>query len=109
MSPPLNTSTGAPASATANTAAASAAPRGAPILELLNVESSYGPVQALRGVSLTVMEGKIATVFNHLGDADAFNDIGSDTNDWATCDGAAGVLPSLLRLAHVVYSELNRT
>ncbi len=35
---------------------------GAPILELLNVESSYGPVQALRGVSLTVMEGKIATV-----------------------------------------------
>jgi len=32
------------------------------ILELLNVESSYGPVQALRGVSLTVVEGKIATV-----------------------------------------------
>ena len=33
-----------------------------PILELFNVESSYGPVQALRGVSLTVQEGKIATV-----------------------------------------------
>jgi branched-chain amino acid transport system ATP-binding protein len=33
-----------------------------PILELLNVESSYGPVQALRGVSLAVPEGKIVTV-----------------------------------------------
>jgi len=34
----------------------------APILELLNVESNYGPVQALRGVSLSVQEGKIVTV-----------------------------------------------
>jgi branched-chain amino acid transport system ATP-binding protein len=34
----------------------------AAILELLNVESSYGPVQALRGVSLSVPEGKIVTV-----------------------------------------------
>src|SRR5258708_2115793 len=34
----------------------------APILELLNVESNYGPVQALRGVSLSVSEGKIVTV-----------------------------------------------
>jgi branched-chain amino acid transport system ATP-binding protein len=33
-----------------------------PILQLLNVESNYGPVQALRGVSLTVEEGKIVTV-----------------------------------------------
>jgi branched-chain amino acid transport system ATP-binding protein len=33
-----------------------------PILELLNVESSYGPVQALRGVTLSVPEGKIVTV-----------------------------------------------
>ena len=32
------------------------------ILELLNVESSYGPVQALRGVSLEVPDGKIVTV-----------------------------------------------
>jgi branched-chain amino acid transport system ATP-binding protein len=32
------------------------------ILELLNVESNYGPVQALRGVSLAVTEGKIVTV-----------------------------------------------
>ncbi len=34
----------------------------APILELLNVESNYGPVQALRGVSLSVAEGRIVTV-----------------------------------------------
>jgi branched-chain amino acid transport system ATP-binding protein len=34
----------------------------APILQLLNVESNYGPVQALRGVSLSVEEGKIVTV-----------------------------------------------
>jgi branched-chain amino acid transport system ATP-binding protein len=33
-----------------------------PILELLNVESSYGPVQALRGVTLAVPEGRIVTV-----------------------------------------------
>jgi branched-chain amino acid transport system ATP-binding protein len=33
-----------------------------PILELLNVESNYGPVQALRGVSLSVAEGRIVTV-----------------------------------------------
>jgi branched-chain amino acid transport system ATP-binding protein len=32
------------------------------ILRLGNVESSYGPVQALRGVSLAVQEGGIATV-----------------------------------------------
>ena len=33
-----------------------------PMLELANVESSYGPVQALRGVTLAVEEGKIVTV-----------------------------------------------
>jgi len=33
-----------------------------PILQLANVESNYGPVQALRGVSLSVTEGKIITV-----------------------------------------------
>jgi branched-chain amino acid transport system ATP-binding protein len=32
------------------------------ILELANVEASYGPVQALRGVSLKVERGRIATV-----------------------------------------------
>jgi branched-chain amino acid transport system ATP-binding protein len=31
-------------------------------LELSNVEASYGPVQALRGVSLSVFKGKIVTV-----------------------------------------------
>jgi branched-chain amino acid transport system ATP-binding protein len=33
-----------------------------PLLELANIESSYGPVQALRGVSLKLLEGKIVTV-----------------------------------------------
>jgi len=33
-----------------------------PILQLANVESNYGPVQALRGVSLKVERGKIVTV-----------------------------------------------
>jgi branched-chain amino acid transport system ATP-binding protein len=33
-----------------------------PILQLANIESNYGPVQALRGVSLSVTEGKIVTV-----------------------------------------------
>jgi len=33
-----------------------------PVLELANVESSYGPVLALRGVSLAVPEGRIVTV-----------------------------------------------
>jgi branched-chain amino acid transport system ATP-binding protein len=32
------------------------------LLELANVEASYGPVQALRGVTLTVPKGKIVTV-----------------------------------------------
>ena len=32
------------------------------ILELANVEASYGPVQALRGVTLSVPKGKIVTV-----------------------------------------------
>jgi branched-chain amino acid transport system ATP-binding protein len=32
------------------------------ILELANVEASYGPVQALRGVSLSVPRGEIVTV-----------------------------------------------
>jgi branched-chain amino acid transport system ATP-binding protein len=32
------------------------------ILELANVEASYGPVQALRGVTLSVPNGKIVTV-----------------------------------------------
>ena len=33
-----------------------------PILELSNVESAYGPIKAIRGVSLAVRRGEIATV-----------------------------------------------
>jgi branched-chain amino acid transport system ATP-binding protein len=32
------------------------------ILKLLNVESAYGPIRAIRGVSLTVEKGRIGTV-----------------------------------------------
>jgi branched-chain amino acid transport system ATP-binding protein len=34
----------------------------APILKISNVESYYGPIMAIRGVSLTVPQGKIVTV-----------------------------------------------
>ena len=33
-----------------------------PVLKLLNVESAYGPIKAIRGVSLQVRRGEIATV-----------------------------------------------
>ena len=33
-----------------------------PILQLANVESAYGPVKAIRGVSLTVASGSVVTV-----------------------------------------------
>jgi len=33
-----------------------------PILRLQNVESAYGPVKAIRGVSLAVAKGSIVTV-----------------------------------------------
>jgi len=48
------------------------------ILELANVEASYGPVQALRGVSLKVPRGKIVTVLgaNGAGKTTIFNLIG---------------------------------
>ena len=32
------------------------------VLKLLNVESAYGPIKAIRGVSLQVKKGEIATV-----------------------------------------------
>ena len=32
------------------------------ILQLINIEASYGPVRAVRGVSLAVRRGSIATV-----------------------------------------------
>lgn len=38
-----------------------------PILELLNVESAYGPIRAIRGVSLQVQPGRIATVLGSNG------------------------------------------
>ena len=38
-----------------------------PILKLLNVESAYGPIRAIRGVSLQVMRGQIATVLGSNG------------------------------------------
>jgi len=39
----------------------------APILKLLNVESAYGPIRAIRGVSLRVEKGQIATVLGSNG------------------------------------------
>jgi branched-chain amino acid transport system ATP-binding protein len=33
-----------------------------PVLQLANVESAYGPVKAIRGVSLSVASGSIVTV-----------------------------------------------
>ena len=38
-----------------------------PILRLLNVESAYGPIRAIRGVSLQVQKGQIATVLGSNG------------------------------------------
>jgi branched-chain amino acid transport system ATP-binding protein len=39
----------------------------APILQLLNVESAYGPIRAIRGVSLKVARGQIVTVLGSNG------------------------------------------
>ena len=38
-----------------------------PVLKLLNVESAYGPIKAIRGVSLQVGQGQIATVLGSNG------------------------------------------
>jgi branched-chain amino acid transport system ATP-binding protein len=38
-----------------------------PVLQLLNVESAYGPIKAIRGVSLRVRRGEIATVLGSNG------------------------------------------
>ena len=43
------------------------APEQKPLLELLNVESAYGPIKAIRGVSLKVRRGEIATVLGSNG------------------------------------------
>jgi branched-chain amino acid transport system ATP-binding protein len=37
------------------------------VLKLLNVESAYGPIKAIRGVSLQVKKGEIATVLGSNG------------------------------------------
>ena len=37
------------------------------ILKLLNVESAYGPIRAIRGVSLQVQRGRIVTVLGSNG------------------------------------------
>ena len=37
------------------------------VLQLLNVESAYGPIKAIRGVSLKVRKGEIATVLGSNG------------------------------------------
>ena len=39
----------------------------APVLKLLNVESAYGPIRAIRGVSLEVAKGRIGTVLGSNG------------------------------------------
>ncbi|MEQ1804138.1 MAG: ABC transporter ATP-binding protein [Burkholderiaceae bacterium] len=39
----------------------------APVLRLQNVESAYGPIRAIRGVSLQVAQGQIATVLGSNG------------------------------------------
>jgi branched-chain amino acid transport system ATP-binding protein len=38
-----------------------------PVLKLLNVESAYGPIKAIRGVSLTVRRGEISAVLGSNG------------------------------------------
>ncbi|MEY3783462.1 MAG: hypothetical protein RIS97_1641, partial [Pseudomonadota bacterium] len=38
-----------------------------PMLKLLNVESAYGPIKAIRGVSLQVKKGEIGTVLGSNG------------------------------------------
>ena len=53
---------------TAPNAKPSPATEAAPaVLQLLNVESAYGPIKAIRGVSLQVREGEIATVLGSNG------------------------------------------
>ena len=38
-----------------------------PVLKLSNVESAYGPIKAIRGISLQVRRGEIATVLGSNG------------------------------------------
>lgn len=52
---------------TATAPALAARPGDEPILSLQNVESAYGPIKAIRGVSLQVRRGEIATVLGSNG------------------------------------------
>lgn len=65
---------------TTPTSTAATATTERPILELLNVESAYGPIRAIRGVSLRVKRGEIATVLgsNGAGKTTLFNAITGD-------------------------------
>jgi len=51
-----------------------------PVLKLSNVESAYGPIRAIRGVSLQVRRGEIATVLgsNGAGKTTLFNCVTGD-------------------------------
>ena len=61
-----DTVTSAPASAAAAAVADTGAASQA-VLRLANVESAYGPIRAIRGVSLKVAQGEIATVLGSNG------------------------------------------
>jgi branched-chain amino acid transport system ATP-binding protein len=61
-----DTVTSAPASAAAAAVADTGAASQA-VLRLANVESAYGPIRAIRGVSLEVIRGQIATVLGSNG------------------------------------------
>jgi len=54
-------------SATPATTPATLPAEDAPVLKLLNVESAYGPIKAIRGVSLKVRRGEVATVLGSNG------------------------------------------
>ena len=72
-----------------------------PILKLANVESAYGPIRAIRGVSLDVIQGQIASVLWLLGVYSlAFSGTGPLVGDLAKFglisvgrDAVTGVLP----------------
>jgi branched-chain amino acid transport system ATP-binding protein len=49
-----------------NTHSGPSAPK-QPLLQLLNIESTYGPIKAIRGVSLQVRQGEISTVLGSNG------------------------------------------
>jgi len=68
MSAPAPSASGAmPANAAAASGAAPDAGKAEVILRLANVESAYGPIKAIRGVSLEVIRGQIATVLGSNG------------------------------------------